>query len=136
MPRNNFLSSILLAGSVLVPVMVPGDAGSEGAVRILDCSLEQVCNADGKCKPGSGRISFRTEPVSLRADGSGVYALSYEDVETEMEAQSPAGPFFWTVGNERDTLLASSETRFLWHQLTFDQAPEATITFLRCTFRQ
>jgi hypothetical protein len=121
---------------IAVAALVPALAGSEGAVRILDCSIEQVCNAAGNCRPGSGLVTFRTEPVSLRADGSGTYALSYGDVEAEMEAQSPAGPFFWTVGNERDTLLASSETQFLWHQLTFELVPEATIRFLQCAFRQ
>lgn len=121
---------------IVVTALFPALAGSEGAVRVLDCSVEQVCNAAGNCRPGSGQVSFRTEPVSLGADGSGIYTLSYGDIEAEMEAQSPAGPFFWTVGNERDTLLASSETRFLWHRLTFDQVPEATISFLQCAFRQ
>lgn len=119
-----------------VAALVPAIARAEGAVRILDCSVVQVCNAAGKCGPGSGQVTFRTEPVSLAADGSGIYTLSYGGIEARMEAQSPAGPFFWTVGNERDTLLASSETQFLWHQLKFERVPEATVAFLQCAFRQ
>ncbi len=133
MSNRRFRMHRALLGLVAV---APGLAGSEGAERILDCSVKQICDAAGNCRPGSVQVTFRTEPVSLKGDGSGIYALSYGEIETMMEAQSPAGPFFWTVGNERDTLLASSETQFLWHQLTFDQVPEATVRFLQCAFRQ
>ena len=76
------------------------------------------------------------QPVDAGDDGSGHYRISYADVNAEMDAQSYAGPFFWTLAKERDTLLASSETLFLWHQLTLDPVPEATIRFLTCAFRQ
>lgn len=76
------------------------------------------------------------EPVEIGADGAGRYRLTYGDSEAAMEALSASGPFFWAIGEERDTLLASSETDFLWHRLEIDPAPQATIRFLTCTFRQ
>jgi hypothetical protein len=60
----------------------------------------------------------------------------YESVDAEVAASSAAGPFVWDVGNERHTLIASSETEFLWHALTLAPAPTAQIRFLRCIFRQ
>lgn len=117
-------------------LLVPVGAWPEGAVRHFDCSVARVCDAAGACEKGSGQVTFRMEPVETGADGSGNYALSYFDTEASMQALSAAGPFFWTVGEERDALLASSETQFLWHRLTLDPVPEATIRFLTCTLRQ
>jgi hypothetical protein len=76
------------------------------------------------------------EPVDVRAGNPGRYTIGYGDTKAQMVAMSDAGPFLWTVGEERDGLLASSETQWLWHRLTLDPAPEATIRFLTCSFEQ
>jgi hypothetical protein len=115
---------------------LPVAGWSEGAVRSLDCTVASVCDAAGRCEADSGEVLFRMEPVDTASDGSGRYLLRYGDTEAEMDALSDAGPFVWTVGSERDALLASSDTEFLWHRLTLDPAPAATIRFLSCTFGQ
>jgi hypothetical protein len=115
--------------------LLPGAAWPEGAVRFFDCTAARVCDSAGNCRAESMQATFRMEPVEMRADGSGSYTLSYGDTQAAMEGISDAGPFFWTVGTQRNTLLASSETAFLWHRLTVDPTPEATIHFLTCTFR-
>jgi hypothetical protein len=74
--------------------------------------------------------------VQVGEDGSGRYELQYVDTKTAMSSVSDIGPFVWTVGEERHALLASSETHFLWHRLTLDPAPAATVRFLTCTIRQ
>lgn len=127
-----------LAGSsiLILAAWLPSAAWAEGAVRLLDCTVTRVCSADGDCKPGTGRVSFRMEPVETDADGSGRYALSYGDVEADMRALSAAGPFFWTLAQQRNTLIASSDTQFLWHELELEAAPEATVRFLTCTLSQ
>jgi hypothetical protein len=115
-------------------VLLPVGAWAEGAVRLLDCAVARVCDAAGACDSGTERVTFRMEPVETAADGSGRYGLTYGGTEADMDALSAAGPFLWTVGPERNALLASSETRFLWHRLTLEPAPEATVRFLECTF--
>ena len=108
-------------------------AWAEGAVRTLDCRITQACLATGACAAASDAVNFRMTPENLREDGSGNYQISYRDVQASMEATSYAGPFYWTTDSERNTLLASSETQFLWHRLVLDATPEASVYFLECT---
>lgn len=108
----------------------------EGAVRLFDCTVVQVCDAAGNCEAATDAVTFRMEPVQVDQDGSGRYELQYGDTETAMSSVSDIGPFVWTVGDERHALLASSETSFLWHLLTLDPVPAATVRFLTCTIRQ
>lgn len=119
-----------------VSVLLAGEVLAEGAVRTLDCSLARLCDASGSCVAETGEIVFRMEPTDVSADGSGRYTLSYRDTSVAMTALSSAGPFVWTTGQDRHTLLASSERQFLWHRLTLAPAPEADIRFLVCTFSQ
>lgn len=114
---------------------MPGTGWPEGAVKLLDCSVALVCDADGSCEAGSELVTFRMEPLETEVGGAGRYTIRYADVETAMEAVSDIGPFFWTVGGERDTLVASGETKWLWHRLTVDGGPEAAIRFLTCSFQ-
>lgn len=125
------------AFSVLsVTLLLPAAAWSEGAVKIFDCTVAQVCDGAGSCEAGSGHVTFRLEPVELEADGSGRYALSYDNHQAEAQAMSDLGPFFWTLGEERDTLLISSRTEFVWHRLALGPTSEATVRFLTCSFQQ
>jgi len=114
-------------------VLVPGIAAAEGAVKNLACTLERVCDAAGACEDASGELGFRMAPISLAPGGAGSYKISYGDVEADMQAGSELGPFYWNVGAERHALLISSETRWLWHTLTVEPAPAATIRFLVCS---
>jgi hypothetical protein len=123
-------------GVSILMLLLPGAVWAEGAVRLLVCSVARVCDAAGNCEAGTVQVTFRMAPEETGVDGAGSYALSYGDTQADMEALSDAGPFFWTVGTEQNTLLASSETQMLWHQLTFDPVPEATIRFLTCALRQ
>ena len=76
------------------------------------------------------------EPDALGSGGAGRYSLSYGDITSAMQALSDSGPFLWNRSGERNALLASSETDWLWHQLTLAPAPASTIRFLRCEFQQ
>src|SRR5690606_36033248 len=116
--------------------MVPCAGWAEGAVRQLDCTTVRICDAAGLCESGSGQTSFRMEPSSLDPDGAGSYALSYGNIQVGMKAITQAGPFFWINGNERNTLVASSETAFLWHSFTIDQEPDSEVRFLTCRLHQ
>ena len=127
--------SAVLSGLGCLALM-PNAVWGEGAVRLLDCRVAQACNAAGSCQAASGAVAFRMEPVQVGLDGSGRYQLHYGDTEAAMDALSDVGPFVWTVGEERHTLLASSETNFLWHRLTLDPVPAGTVHFLTCTIRQ
>lgn len=128
------LSSLTVFG--VSAAVFPGLVLPEGAVRLLDCTVAKVCDAGGNCEAASDQVTFRMEPVDLGAGGSARYALSYGDTRVDMRAMSDAGPFFWTTGPERDVLLASSDTQWLWHRLTLDASPEATVRFLVCSFQQ
>lgn len=108
-------------------------AMGEGAVRTIDCKITQTCDAAGQCALVSDAVSFRMAPEALAADGSGTYQISYGDVQASMTATSYAGPFSWSTDSERNTLLASSETQFLWHRVILAGVPEAEIQFLSCT---
>lgn len=122
----------LLAALVLQPCI----AMAEGAVRILDCEVTRRCDEAGVCEAAGERMAFRMEPGSLDQNGAGRYELSYDEVRTGMEALSYAGPFTWSTGTERHTLLANSETQFTWHRLALEPAPAATIRFLSCALEQ
>jgi hypothetical protein len=123
----------ILIAAVGCAALVPGLAVAEGAVKTLQCTIERVCDAGGQCEAGSGEIGFRMTPVQLASDGSGSYTISYDDVETDMQAGSELGPFFWKSVDERHVLLVSSETQWLWHTLTIEAAPAATVRFLECS---
>lgn len=115
---------------------LPALAHAEGAVRVLECRATQECDAAATCIAVDETVEFRMEPITLDANGAGRYILRYGDNEVEMQSLSDAGPFHWLQDTERDTLIASSETQFLWHNLSFDEMPEASIRFLTCRFRQ
>jgi hypothetical protein len=127
------LASLSVLGCV---ALLPSAGWGEGAVRLFDCTVVQVCNSAGRCEEGSDAVAFRMEPVEVGPDGGGRYDLKYEETEAAMDALSDAGPFVWVVGGQRNTLLVSSETQMLWHQLTLNSAPVATVRFLTCTIRQ
>lgn len=125
---------------VLWPVGIgfwlPVGALAEGAVKLLDCQVLRACDAAGVCADAPASVSFRMEPIELEIAGAGRYRVIYADKEAEMSAMSDAGPFLWSIDRERHALIASSETQWLWHQLTLTPMPEATIRFLSCTFQQ
>jgi len=133
--RDRRRSAMLVAVAGIIGLIpVPGRA--EGAVRFLDCTVMRTCDAAGVCQLDVGQTVFRIEPVDVAADGSGRYVLSYGNSQAEMQAGSAAGPFFWTAGTQRHTLIANSETLFMWHQLTLDPVPDAAIRFMTCALRQ
>ena len=115
-------------------------AAGEGAVRTFDCTITQTCNAAGRCEKAAGEVTFRMSPEALAADGSGTYQINYRhgdqinyrDVQASVKAASYAGPFYWNTNSERNSLLASSETEFLWHRLILAPTPETEIHFLSC----
>ena len=117
-------------------VVLASGASGEGAVRVLDCTTSRICDAAGNCEPEAAERTFRWEPIQTQADGAGTYTLTDGDTEVPMQALSDAGPFFWSVGSQRNTLLVSSETQFVWHRLTLEPVPEGTVAFLTCAFRQ
>ena len=127
------LTAFFLSGLILV---APASAWAEGALRLLECRLQQACDSSATCEPADGEVEFSMEPLELDANGSGSYNINYDDNEAEMQARSFAGPFLWTVNGEMHSLLANSETSFLWHRLAFEPTPEATITFMACEFTQ
>lgn len=133
--RNNATFKKALPGLLSLLPLLPALAQAEGAVRVLDCNTTQVCDAAGTCEAASDAVIFRMSPESLSADGSGTYKISYQDIEADMQASAEAGPFYWTRDVERNTLLASSETRFLWHKLQLAPTPQASILFLDCTLQ-
>ena len=130
--RRASVSSFVFGLVALLPCV----ALSEGAVRLLDCTVVTICDGSGNCEEASDQVTFRMEPVVFEASGSSRYPLSYRDTQAEMSAMSDTGPFFWTIHEERAALLASSETEWLWHRLTLGPVPEATISFLVCSFQQ
>jgi hypothetical protein len=83
-----------------------------------------------------GDVTFRIRPSKVDKGGAGRYQIQYEGKDLPMNALSDVGPFVWSRGDERHTLLASSETEFLWHRLTLGPVPVAAVRFLSCTVRQ
>ena len=116
--------------------LMPNAVWGEGAIRVIDCTITRLCDAAGSCQAAAGAVAFRMEPVQLDKDGAGRYQLRYGETQAQVNALSDIGPFVWTVGEERHTLLASSETNFLWHRLTLAPAPAATVRFLTCSIHQ
>ncbi len=108
---------------------------AEGAHRYFDCTTTLLCNETGACEAASDSLTFHLAPLDAGEDGSGNFMLSYQDQEVVMQALSDAGPYIWRLGNDRHTLLASSETAFLWHQLILDGRPESRIRYLHCELR-
>jgi hypothetical protein len=131
--RRRILAALSAVGGI---ALLPSAVWGEGAVRLLDCTVVRVCDTAGMCETGAGAVSFRMEPVQVGPDGTGRYELEYGDTKVAMNSLSDIGPFVWTAGAERNTLLASSETNFLWHRLSLDAVPAATVRFLACTIRQ
>lgn len=124
------------AATVGILSLAPSLLFAEGAVKLLDCEITRVCDASGVCEAASDETGFRMEPIELGAAGAGRYSLSYGGTQVEMQAMSDTGPFLWNRGSERHALLASSETGWLWHQLTLEPSPGSTIRFMSCSFQQ
>ena len=122
-----------MAGSL---ILAPLHVLSEGAMRILECSIEKQCDSSATCTPDSGDQAFNMEPIKLDDTGAGNYLISYAHTNSEMKAMSSAGPFIWNTGGEIHTLLANSETKFLWHRLSLSAKPQASMQFLNCAFTQ
>lgn len=135
MSMASFSKSRAVCTLGMLLVVVPAVVRAEGAVRVLDCKVTQICDAAGVCQAASEEVSFRMAPEKLSEDGAGTYEISYRDIKASMQASSYAGPFYWTTGAERNTLLASSETQFLWHRLRLEPAPETKVHFLECAVR-
>jgi hypothetical protein len=129
---TGMLTCMLLAFAALVPQMLL----AEGAVRILDCEIAGTCTATLECTPASGAVTFRMEPQSLDGNNAGTYVISYDDTQASMQGLSYAGPFHWRTDSTMHTLLASSETQFLWHSLELSQPPVTVIRDLKCRFLQ
>ena len=131
------LTRQLFAGIFLLS---PLSVLAEGAVRVLECTIEQTCDSAASCNPDSGDISFNMEPIKLAADGAGNYLIRYEfngsAFQADMEARSFAGPFMWDIDEDRNTLLANSEYRFLWHRLSISPMPQSGTHYLACDFTQ
>jgi hypothetical protein len=118
---------------------------AEGAVRIFDCNLTQVCDAAGSCQSTTDSITFRMAAVTLVSAGGGQYLLSHGDRrELPMQAMSEIGPFVWsdsTAGadgtdtDQRNTLVISSETQLLWHTLSLAASPSSNIRYMNCNLQ-
>lgn len=117
-------------------ILTPLPTLAEGAMRVLECSIEKQCDSSASCTPDSGELVFNMEPIKLDENGAGSYEVSYANNRYEMKAMSYAGPFIWNTGGDTNTLLANSETKFLWHRLTLSSNPEANMQFLNCAFTQ
>ena len=108
---------------------------AEGAVRVLECKSVQLCDTTGTCAAAAGEVVFRMTPVSVDADGAGSFTMQYDSSLADMQALSGVGPWYWVSRQQRHTLLASSDTRFVWHTLSLTPEPEAQTRFLNCSFR-
>jgi hypothetical protein len=117
-------------------VLMPQVLLAEGAVRILECAISSTCTASLACTPASGAVTFRMEPRSLDGNNAGTYVISYGETQASMQGLSFAGPFHWRTDSAMHTLLASSETEFLWHSLELSQPPVTVIRDLQCRFLQ
>jgi hypothetical protein len=129
------MKAIKLRSSLLITMSLSLNAFGEGAVRVFTCEVKQLCNAEGACAGNNEAVTLRMEPLSRNSEGAGKYKLSYHDTQAEMQAQSDAGPFLWTIGSERHALITSSNTDFLWHRLMLDPAPHTEVRFMRCSVR-
>lgn len=123
-------------GFWLLLMLAPGSVLAEGAVKLLTCRTATVCDAAGNCEQSAGEVEFRMEPLELEAGGAGTYRIAYGATEHDMTALSEVGPFFWVSDQERHTLMASSNTEWLWHRLSIVPTPSAAIRFMQCAFQQ
>lgn len=133
--RSNVTTASKLLLSVL-GLLLPCLTLAEGNIRLLNCETLRLCDSAGNCQPQTDAFKFRLEPVSLDEDGAGTYQLTYGDVKTTMQALTQAGPFYWSSDTERNTLMASSETAFVWHRLRLGAVVDADVRFMRCEFSQ
>jgi hypothetical protein len=131
-PGSSLGQGLLLGLAMILPSLL----WAEGAVRILECDVASTCNARLACTPATGQFTFRMEPQSLDNNNAGTYLLSHDEVQAEMQALSYAGPFHWRTPGTMHTLLASSETDFLWHSLELAAEPVTTIRYMACRFIQ
>ena len=106
------IARLILAG---IFILAPLSTLAEGAMRVLECSFDQLCDSRANCKPASGAVVFNMEPLKLDDNGAGSYEVSYADNKLEMEAMSFAGPFFWV--EKTRTLFFSAENNF-FHSLS------------------
>jgi hypothetical protein len=118
-----------------VLTMAPALNWAEGAVRRFDCTVVRSCNGSGSCTAESGKVAFSMAPVSTAGDGSGRFEIKYGSVRVPMQALADTGPFHWTVGDEQNTLLWSSEREMLWHQLNIRTTAISTIRFMTCRYQ-
>ena len=124
----------LLLGAAMV---LPLTALAEGSPRRFDCTITQSCDAQGTCQSSGESISLYLDPVQIAADGSGTYTIRYGDKDADnVRTLSEAGPFYWTLPSERNTLLISGDQEVLWHRVMLGAAPSTSIDFMRCSFRQ
>jgi len=119
----------------IIASLLTASAVGEGAVRTLDCHVERICDAAGICQDADGDVAFSLEPVELDAGGGGRYTIRYDETEAPMQSLSDLGPFVWTHADQRHVLIVSSETEWLWHELSILPEPAATIRYLRCEFQ-
>lgn len=119
----------------LMSALLCSSASAEGAHRYFDCSVTLLCDAAGHCETASESLTFHLAPLDADEAGSGTFQLSYLNQEVEMQSLSDAGPYVWQTGNVRHTLLASSESAFLWHQLDLNGTPDSSIRYLQCSLR-
>ncbi|HWK52744.1 MAG TPA: hypothetical protein VNR18_00090 [Hyphomicrobiales bacterium] len=130
---RHVLQTLLLGGAAL---LLPITALAEGSPRRFDCAIIQSCDADGNCQSSDESITLHLEPQQIDADGSGTYVIRYGGKEADMRALSEAGPFYWALPSERNTLLVSGDTQILWHRVKLGAVPGTSIDFMHCSFRQ
>ncbi|WP_373356960.1 hypothetical protein [Pseudoroseicyclus sp. CXY001] len=106
-------------------------AQAEGARQVFDCTITQRCGASGACGSGRDPVVFTLDPEEVDADGAGSYRIGWDEAAAPMQAGSSLGPFTWAEGDRRHTLLFSSETNMLWHDLDLSRG-EASVAFLTC----
>lgn len=130
------LNKPVIRMGLVISVLMPGLLQGEGALRVLDCNKVLVCDESLTCQTESGQVVFNMEPLNLDENNAGSYTIRYDAVQVPMQGLSFAGPFHWRLDNGMHTLLASSESDFLWHSLTIDPQPVTTIRKLDCRFMQ
>ncbi|NDV00775.1 hypothetical protein [Pseudoroseicyclus tamaricis] len=116
-------------------LLLAAPAHAEGARQVFDCTITQRCGDTGACAPGSDDVTFTLLPEETEADGGGMYRIEWAGEIAEMWADSSFGPFLWADGDDRHTLLISSETSLLWHILDTARA-DASVAFMTCAVTQ
>ena len=104
-------------------------ASAEGAKQVLFCQASQICTDAGACQPSSAQITFTLTPLKA----GGLYQIEYNNIKSEMQNVTGAGPFVWVEGNgNTQTLLAAGDKSVLWHRMNAGLPPTSTIQFLTC----